>query len=92
AEDWFLYWTLRYFAGPNGAVYVDPVPGASLPGGTRPRGAIEPARPALLRTYVVAYANSQYPAMRELTAPSFTAFDPIGRPVLHVYATRALAR
>lgn len=90
AEDWFLYWTLRYFAGPNGPVHVEPVPGAQLPGGTRPTGAPEPAVPPPQRTYIVVYAGSQYPGMLALTGPAFTAFDPIGRPVLHVYSVPSL--
>lgn len=85
AEDWFLYWTLRYFATPAGRIRVDTVPGASVPGGVRPEGAPEPVPVIPTRTYVVAFAGSGYPATLKLAAPVFTAVDPIGRPVVQVY-------
>lgn len=85
AEDWFIYWTLRYFAGANGPIYVDARPGSLIPGGARPEGVPDPVAPSPHRNYLVAYAGSKYPPELGLTAPVFTAFDPIGRPVIHVY-------
>jgi len=92
AEDWFLYWTLRYFAGTSGPIHVEPVPGGSLPGGTRPQGAAEPPLPPPARAYVVTYGESPYPAQLDLGRPLFTAFDPIGRPVVQVFAAPQLLR
>jgi hypothetical protein len=86
AEGWWLYWTLRYFAGPNGRIHVEPVPNTNMPGGIRPAGAIEPIVPQAQRTYVVAFAGSGFPATLTGTGAVFTASDPIGRPIVQVFA------
>jgi hypothetical protein len=85
AEDWFLYWTLRYFATPAGRIQVETVPDTNLPGGTRPAGARAPALPFPQRTFIVAFAGSGYAATLKPSMPLFTAVDPIGRPVVEVY-------
>jgi hypothetical protein len=88
AEDWWLYWTLRYFAGPGGPIHVEPAPGADIPGGVRPPGA-SPARiPPAERTYAVAWAGSNWPRTLTSEPPVFTAADPIGRPILAVYRVK----
>ena len=88
AEDWFLYWTLRYFAGTGGNIQVEPLDGASLPGGVRPEGAMAPGRPTPRRSYVVAFAGSGFAATQSAHPVVFTAFDPIGRPVVQVFLER----
>lgn len=90
AEDWFLYWTLRYFAGASGPIHVEPVPGAALPGGTHPRGAAEHRAVPAQRTYIVAFASSGYAATLNPSQPIFSAVDPIGRPIVQVYRVPAL--
>jgi hypothetical protein len=86
AEDWFLYWTLRYFAGPGGPVHVEPIPGGTLPGGAYPAGVAEPSTPDTDRTYIVIFAGSGYAATLRPNEPVFTASDPIGRPIVQVYS------
>jgi len=85
AEDWWLYWTLRYFAGPGGAIHVEPAPGAAIPGGVRPATEPAPAVRLAERTYVVAFAGSDWPRTLTSDAPVFTAVDPLGRPVVTVH-------
>ena len=85
AEDWWLYWTLRYFAGASGRIHVEPAPTASMPGGIRPPGAIVPPPPAPTRTFVVAFAGSEFPSTVTRSEPLFTAVDPINRPILNVF-------
>jgi hypothetical protein len=86
ADGWWLYWTLRYFAGPDGRITVDPAPNTNMPGGIRPAGAPAPAVPPSQRTYVIAFAGSPFPATLTSSAPIFTAVDPIGRPIVEVFA------
>lgn len=86
ADDWFIYWTLRYFAGPAGPVHVEPIPGAELPGGTHPAGVSERPYPAPDRTYLVVFAGSRYMEEERPAQAAFTAVDPIGRPIVQVYA------
>jgi uncharacterized membrane protein len=86
AESWWLYWTLRYFAGPDGPIRVEPTPDSSMPGGIRPEGTPAPTAVAAQRTYVVVFAGSRFPATIALSDPIFTAFDPIGRPVVQVFS------
>lgn len=86
AEGWWLYWTLRYFAGPDGRIRVEPSPDTPLPGGTRPAGAPTPMPMAPKRTYLVVFAGSTYPATLTAAAAVFTASDPIGRPIVQVFS------
>ena len=86
AEDWWLYWSLRYFAGVDGPIHVEPAPSTSIPGGVRPAGVAAPARPAASKTYVVAFAGSAFPATLARASAVFTAVDPLGRPILQVFA------
>ena len=88
AEDWWLYWTLRYFAGVKGRIHVEPAASASIPGGIRPAGSIAPPVPPPTRTFVVAFAGSEVPATLTPTAPLFTAVDPLNRPILQVFELR----
>ena len=83
ADGWWLYWTLRYLAGAEGRIHVDVIPGSNMPGGTHPAGAVVPPFPAPQRTYLVAFDGG---AVQSGGAPLFTARDPAGRPILHVYA------
>jgi 4-amino-4-deoxy-L-arabinose transferase-like glycosyltransferase len=84
-EDWWLYWTLRYFAGADGRIHVDPAPTADIPGGIRPAGtAPRPLAPAS-RTYAVAFAGSAFPSTLTGSPAVFTAMDPMGRPILNVF-------
>jgi hypothetical protein len=85
AEDWWLYWSLRYFAGVNGRIYVEPAAALDIPGGVRPAGAAAPSRPSPARTYAVAFAGSAFPATLTRSSPVFTAVDPIGRPIVQVF-------
>lgn len=85
ADGWWLYWTLRYFAGPNGRIHVDVVPGSNMPGGTHPAGALVPPAPVPARTYYVAFAGSALPPGLLPSAARFTASDPIGRPIVLVF-------
>jgi hypothetical protein len=86
AEDWWLYWSLRYFAGANGRIHVEPAPGASMPGGTHPPQAVlQPAQPPT-RRYLVSFAGSALAGGYAGAAAVFTASDPAGRAILHVYA------
>ncbi len=85
AEDWWLYWSLRYFAGAGGRISVEPAPSASIPGGVRPAGSIVLPAPPPTRTFVVAFAGSEFPPTLTRSAPVFTAVDPIDRPILNVF-------
>jgi hypothetical protein len=86
AEDWWLYWSLRYFAGANGRIHVEPARSASIPGGTHPAGAIVRPPPPPARTFVVAFAGSEFPSTLTRAEPLFTAVDPVNRPILHVFS------
>ena len=86
ADGWWLYWTLRYLAGAEGRIHVDVVPGSNMPGGTHPAGAVVPPFPAPQRTYLVAFEGGAVPPGGAPSTPRFTARDPAGRPILHVYA------
>jgi hypothetical protein len=88
AEDWWLYWTLRYLAGVNGRIHVEPAASASIPGGTHPAGSIVPPVPPPTRRFVVAFVGSEFPATLTQSAPVFTAVDPLNRPILQVFEAR----
>lgn len=85
ADGWWLYWTLRYFAGAGGRIFVDVVPGSNMPGGTHPSGAVVPQHPPPQRTYFVAFEGGAVPPGSTGSKARFTAWDPAGRPILHVY-------
>ena len=85
AEDWWIYWSLRYFAGASGRIHVEPAASASIPGGLRPQGAVARSAPSPTRTFVVAFAGSELPSTLTRSAPLFTAVDPINRPILNVF-------
>jgi hypothetical protein len=85
ADDWWLYWTLRYFAGADGPIQVDPANAAQIPGGTRPPGAKAPSRPSPSRQYYVAFAGSATAAAWGRSPAIFTAVDPLGRPIVEVF-------
>ncbi|MGH9199655.1 MAG: hypothetical protein ACRD2A_00270 [Vicinamibacterales bacterium] len=87
AEDWYAYWPLRYLAGGNQRVHVELMAGASAPGGLRPPGVPQPPYPHPPdKTYVVVFdSGAAWSRLRnEGRVPAFTAFDPAGRPILHV--------
>jgi hypothetical protein len=86
ADGWWLYWTLRYLAGADGRIHVDVVPGSNMPGGTHPAGAVVRPFPAPQRTYLVAFEGGAAPSAAASSSASFTARDPAGRPILHVFA------
>ena len=85
AEDWWLYWSLRDFAGASGRIHVEPAPSASIPGGVGPAGSMAPPVPSPTRTFVVAFAGSELPVTMTESGPLFTAVDPLNRPILHVF-------
>jgi hypothetical protein len=78
ADDWWLYWSLRYFAGANTRFHVEPGPSASIPGGTHPPSAARRPVPAPERTYRVLFAEGG------VTQARFTAVDPAGQPIVEV--------
>ena len=82
ADDWWLYWSLRYFAGINGRFYVEPGPSALIPGGTHPPSVAPPSVPDFERTYRVSFAAGGSSAMS--SAVRFAATDPQGRPIVEV--------
>jgi hypothetical protein len=91
ADDWYLYWPMRYLAGRDKRVHVELTEGANAPGGLRPAGVLpEPYPRAPDRIYALVFDNGG--EWRRLIAmglePAFTAFDPIGRPILHVVRVR----
>ncbi len=88
AEDWWLYWPLRYFAGGDSRIHVDLMPGANAPGGLYPAGAGPPPSPQRSdRNYAVVFDGSEaWAALRSSNRRVFTAFDPLQRPILHVVA------
>jgi hypothetical protein len=92
AQDWWLYWPLRYLARPErDRIRVEILPGANMPGGERPHGA--PPPPPLIgevKRYAVLFENSiEWNALRaQGRTPLFTAGDMRGRPILHVLALR----
>jgi hypothetical protein len=84
AEDWWLYWPVRYLALPDaGRVFVEII-GRTPP--LHPAGVNPPAYPsAPTRIYAVVFAGG--PAQQAIGTSGrvvFTAADPIGRPILHV--------
>jgi hypothetical protein len=88
AEDWYLYWPLRYLAGRDPRFHVELPANANAPGGVRPAGVpprAYPHRPD--RVYWLVFATGG--DWRKLVGPdavaAFTAFDPIGRPILYVF-------
>lgn len=87
ADDWFLYWTLRYLAKPQTRFQVEPAPTVPIPGGTRPRGAAMPTYRDPVRTYYVSFAGVSPPPPFAGTAAVFAALDPLQRPIVTVYAS-----
>jgi hypothetical protein len=82
ADDWWLYWSIRYFAGAQSRFNVEPGPAASILGGTHPRSAARLPIPAAQRTYRVKFAEPGLPA--EQSNARFTATDPLGHPIVEV--------
>ena len=90
AENWGLYWSLRYLAWPErDRLRVEMLADASVPGGLRPRGVPPPSyRHAPDEEYFVVF-DAGADGRRILQTgrqPVFTARDPLGRPVVHVFA------
>lgn len=86
AEDWWLYWPLKYLASRDAHVFVNIMPTAAVPGGLRPAGAPAPAPPPnpQKRFAVVFDGGAAWSRMRSDSTTVFSALDPIGRPILHV--------
>lgn len=86
AEDWWLYWPLKYLSSRDQQVFVSITLGASIPGGLRPAGAVGPAPPLnpRKRFAVVFEGSGVFNRVRSEGATVFSALDPIGRPILHV--------
>ena len=86
AEDWWLYWPLKYLASRDQHVFVSIMPDAAVPGGLRPAGAPVPAPPLnpRKRFAVVFEGGSAWSRRRSEDTRVFSALDPIGRPILHV--------
>ena len=82
AGDWWLYWSLRYFAGPNGRIHIEPAPSAPILGGTHPPQALPRPAPASARTYLVTFAQTGAAAAR--SNARFAATDPQGQPIVEV--------
>jgi hypothetical protein len=87
-DDWYLYWPMRYLAGGDHRFHVELKEGANAPGGLRPAGVgPDPYPHAPDRAYALVFDNGG--EWRRLTAlglkPAFTAVDPIGRAILHVF-------
>ena len=86
AQDWWLYWPIRYLASPvQDRIKVEPLGSQGLalfpPGAVRPQYAGPPSR-----VYAVVFEG--YPggsALRAAAPPVFTAADPLGRPIVHVF-------
>ena len=88
ADDWFLYWTLRYLAKPQTRFQVEPAPKVTIPGGTRPAGApLPPPRPEPSRTYYVSFAGTAPPPPFASAGAVFTAVDPLQRPIVNVFSS-----
>lgn len=90
AENWGLYWSLRYLAWPDrDRIHVEMLAGALVPGGLRPATVTSPAdRHAPDQEYFVVF-DAGVEGRRLLPAghvPVFTARDPLGRPVVQVFA------
>ncbi len=87
ADDWYLYWPMRYLAGGDKRFHVELTEGANAPGGLRPAGVQpEPYPHPPDRVYALVFEGDG--VSRRLSElglkAAFTAFDPIGRPILHV--------
>ncbi len=86
AEDWWLYWPIRYLASTErDRLKVEPLGSQGIP--LYPPGAIRPSYDGPpSRVYAMVFAgNPGAQAMRAAAAPVFTAADPIGRPILFVF-------
>jgi hypothetical protein len=81
AQDWWLYWTMRYLASRDPRVHVELMTGAAAPGGLRPPGVEPPQYSQPDKDYMVVWDGVAGPSD---AASVFTAADPIGRPILHV--------
>jgi hypothetical protein len=87
ADDWHLYWPMRYLAGRDKRFHLELTEGANAPGGLRPAGVPpEPYPHPPDRVYALVFdGGGEWRRLRELgLKPAFTALDPIGRPILHV--------
>ena len=86
ADDWWIYWTMRYFASAGGRILVEPAPGVAIPGGTRPPGAKVPKGGLGDLRYIVTFAGTATDAAQSrLGRKTFTATDPLNRPIVRVY-------
>jgi hypothetical protein len=86
AEDWWLYWPIRYLAWHERRIHVEMLGkyGSWLvPPGASPRRYERPPD----RVYAVVFRGGEYgTALKSASAPLFTAMDPLGRPILDVIA------
>jgi hypothetical protein len=85
AEDWWLYWPIRYLAWHERRMYIEMLGtnygGWLVPPGGNPRGYEQPPD----RVYAVVFQGGEYwTALRPDATSLFTANDPIGRPILEV--------
>jgi hypothetical protein len=83
-HDWWSYWPIRFLVGDNASTIVTIAPGANLPPGVRER---LPIAPPNLKVPVFEVAFEGGEGWKELSSdvPAFTARDPKGRPILHVF-------
>ena len=82
AEDWWMYWPLKYLSSRDRQVVVTIMPDAAVPGGLRPPGAPAPASRNPQRRFAVVFDGSS--RLRSESHVIYSALDPIGRPILHV--------
>ena len=92
AEDWWIYWPVRYLAIPQREhIFVEMLgetPPVYPPGATRPPYARPPDK-----VYAIVFANgAAWAQVRDLGPVVFTASDPQGRAIVHVVAISPGAR
>jgi hypothetical protein len=83
-EDWWLYWPVRYLAAGDPRLSVSLAPDAGVPPSVANRLAPSQTAEAADVAYEIVFDGSpRWPA--KAFRPAFTAVDPAGRPILHVF-------
>ena len=82
ADDWWLYWPMRYLALPERQRIFVEMLGIAPP--VYPPGVVPPRPTGPTKTFAVVFAEGVAWHRLRSAKPVFTASDPLGRAIVHV--------